>query len=708
MNIKKSILLRIRIAFLVILVISLAAIARIWNLQHSQGDRWEQKFTKRDIRFRKIPAQRGNIYATDGSLLATSIPYYKVAIDPTIPNDKDFDKHIDSLAIKLANFFQEGTPQAYKNDIVKARKAKKRFIYLSNKKIDHQSKQMLSQWKLFRSEWVRNARGKTLKRGMVIFEPEFQRFKPFGMLAARTLGYVSEDAGVGLEYAFNKYLAGKDGQALFQRISGGNWVPYNDGSYISPEDGYDIYTTLDVNIQDVAQEALSEAVIENDADFGCVVVMEVATGEIRALANLGKNADGSYTENYNYAIGDKGSTDPGSVFKLASMMALLEDKAVKITDYVETGNGYKDFYGVRLNDVKKGGFGTITVQNMFEVSSSVGIATLVNDRFKHNPRKFIEYLQKFGLNTPLDFQMAGEAKPYIKTPDDPTWSATSLPWMSIGYETRISPLQMLAFYNAVANNGKMVQPIIVKSIRNADEVIQEFQTIVLKEKICSDSTIMLLKTLLEGVVDRGTAKLARNNLYKIAGKTSTSQKFKDGKYVKAYHTSFAGFFPSQKPKYSCIVVIDNPRGERQYGGDVAAPVFKKVADKLFYQDVEVQRSLNLGGLPNNNFVATQVPAYLPTLKQAYRTLNIPTQLADSLADYGKASFNADASVTLQKFDYRKGFMPDLRGYSLRDALFLLENRGVKVKVEGQGKVYQQSVRPGRGIGIGDKVTLKLR
>jgi cell division protein FtsI (penicillin-binding protein 3) len=219
---------------------------------------------------------------------------------------------------------------------------------------------------------------------------------------------------------------------------------------------------------------------------------------------------------------------------------------------------------------------------------------------------------------------------------------------------------------------------------------------------------MLLKTLLEGVVDRGTAKLARNNLYKIAGKTSTSQKFKDGKYVKAYHTSFAGFFPSQKPKYSCIVVIDNPRGERQYGGDVAAPVFKKVADKLFYQDAEVQRSLNLGGLPNNNFVATQVPAYLPTLKQAYRTLNIPTQLADSLADYGKASFNADASVTLQKFDYRKGFMPDLRGYSLRDALFLLENRGVKVKVEGQGKVYQQSVRPGRGIGIGDKVTLKLR
>jgi len=706
MNIKKSILLRIRIAFLVIFVISIVAIIRIWYLQ--QGGQWEKKFTNRDIRFRKIPAQRGNIYATDGSLFATSMPYYKVAIDPTIPEKGEFDKNIDTLAKNLSDFFQEGTPAAYANDIKRARAAKKRFIYLSNKRIDYQTKQMMSEWAMFKSVWVQKGNVKRLKKGMAIFEPEFQRFKPFGMLAARTLGYVSDDAGVGLEYAFNKHLAGKNGQALFQRISGGNWVPYNNGSYIEPEDGYDIHTTLDVNIQDVAQDALSEAVIDTEADFGCVVVMEVATGEIKALANMGRNEDGSYTENYNYAIGDRGSTDPGSVFKLASMMALLEDRAVKITDNIDTEDGIKDFYGVRLNDVKKGGFGTITVQRMFEVSSSIGIAKLVNDRFKQTPIKFIEYLQKFGLNTPLDFQMAGEAKPYIKTPQDPTWSATSLPWMAIGYETRISPLQMLAFYNAVANNGKMVQPIIVKSIRNADEVIQEFQTIVLKEKICSDSTIMLLKTLLEGVVERGTARLARNNLYRIAGKTSTSQKFKNGKYVKAYHTSFAGFFPSQKPKYSCIVVIDNPRGERQYGGDVAAPVFKKVADKLFYQDIDLQRSLSLGGLPNNNFVATQVPAYMPALKQAYLTLGISPQVSDTTLEWSKASFNPDASISLQKADVKKGFMPNLKGYSLRDALFILENRGVKVKVEGQGKVYQQSVRPGRGIAIGDKVTLKLR
>ncbi|MFN3315304.1 MAG: peptidoglycan D,D-transpeptidase FtsI family protein, partial [Raineya sp.] len=601
MNIKKSILLRVRIAFLLIVALSLVAIFRMWYLQYTQGERWERKFTKRDIRFKKIPANRGNIYAVDGSLLATSLPYYKVAIDPTHPSETDFKENIDSLSLLLANFFQEKSPQEYKKIITDARKAKNRFIYLSKKRIDYQAKQMISEWPLLR-------KSKNKKKGTAIFEAEFQRFKPVGSLAARTLGYITEDSskivGVGLEYAFHKHLSGKNGQALFQRIAGGNWLPYNDGSYIDPKDGLDIYTTLDINIQDVAQEALYEALVENDADFGCVIVMEVATGEIKAMANLGKSGENNYAESYNYAIGDKGSTDPGSVFKLASMMALLEDKAVRITDNIDCENGSKDFYGIKLNDAKSGGFGTITVQSMFEQSSNIGIAKLINDRFRQNPMKFIEYLQKFGLNTPLDFQMAGEAKPYIKTTQDPTWSTTTLPWMAIGYETRLAPLQMLAFYNAVANNGKMVQPIIVKEIREGEETIQKFQTIVLKEKICSDSTILLLKKLLEGVVERGTGKLARNNLYKIAGKTSTSQKFKNGRYTKAYHTSFAGFFPSEKPKYSCIVVIDNPKGKRQYGGDVAAPVFKKVADKLFFQDLEVQRQLNLGGMPNNSFVPT--------------------------------------------------------------------------------------------------------
>lgn len=389
-------------------------------------------------------------------------------------------------------------------------------------------------------------------------------------------------------------------------------------------------------------------------------------------------------------------------------MALLEDRAIRITDNIDCENGTKDFYGVKLTDAKPGGFGTITVQTMFEQSSNIGIAKLVNDRFKQNPNKYIEYLQKFGLNTPLDFQMAGEAKPYIKTPQDPTWSATTLPWMAIGYETRLTPLQMLAFYNAVANNGKMVQPIIVKEIRQGDEVVQKFQTIVLKEKICSDSTIMLLKTLLEGVVERGTGKSARNSLYKIAGKTSTSQKFKNGKYIKAYHTSFAGFFPSEKPKYSCIVVIDNPKGKHQYGGDVAAPVFKKVADKLFYQDSEVQRQLNLGGMPNNNFIATGQVAPVSVLRKAYSDLGIKVRSIDSSSQWAKATFNPDGSVGLVKVENKKGYMPDLRGYALPDALFLLENRGIKVKIEGKGKVYYQSVRPNRGIGRGQKVLLKLK
>ena len=705
MNIKKSILLRARIAFLLIVLVSLAAIARIWYLQYTQGERWEKKFTKRDVRFKKIPASRGNIYAVDGSLLATSLPYYRVAIDPTHPSEEDLKQHLDSLCVLLSNFFEERSPQEFKKLILDARKSKNQFLYLSKKRIDYQTKQMMMNWPLFK-------KNKKKRKSIAIFEPEFQRFKPFGSLASRTLGYVTEDSnkiiGVGLEYAFHKQLSGKNGQALFQRIAGGNWLPYNDGSYIDPVDGFDIHTTLDVNIQDVAHEALYEALVENQADFGCVIVMEVATGEIRAMVNLGKIDDDTYIENYNYAIGDKGSTDPGSVFKLASMMALLEDKAVKITDNIDCEDGSKDFYGVKLTDAKKGGFGTITIQTMFEQSSNIGIAKLINDRFRQNPMRFIEYLQKFGLNTPLDFQMAGEAKPYIKTPQDPTWSATTLPWMAIGYETRLAPLQMLTFYNAVANNGKMVQPIIVKEIKQGDETIQKFQTIVLKEKICSDSTIMLLKTLLEGVVERGTGRLARSNLYKIAGKTSTSQKFRNGRYIKAYHTSFAGFFPSEKPKYSCIVVIDNPKGKRQYGGDVAAPVFKKVADKLFHQDIELQRQLNLGGMPNNNFVPTQQVAKTNLLQKAYTDLGIKIKYVDSSSQMAKAVFNPDGSVSLIKVENKKGYMPDLRGYALRDALFILENRGIRVEIEGKGKVYYQSVRPNKGIDRGDKVLLKLK
>lgn len=705
MSVKKSILLRVRLVFLIMLAIAVIVVLRMAYLQFWQGERWKKRFVERDIRFRKIPALRGNIYANDGSLLATSLPYYRVAMDPTLPTEEEFRKQIDTLATLVANFFQDQPANYYKKLISEARQNKKQFIYLNSKRINYQAKQQIAQFPLFKIY------KKNRKRSTVIFEPEFQRFRPFGMLAARTLGYVNEDSskivGVGLEYSFHKHLAGKDGQALFQRIAGGNWIPYHAGSYIEPENGYDLYTTLDINIQDVAHEALLEALVENEADFGCVIVMEVSTGEIKAMVNLGKSADGSYSENYNYAIGDKGSTDPGSVFKLASMMALLEDKAVKITDYVDTENGVKDFYGVKLTDVRKGGFGTITVQRMFEVSSSIGIAKLVNDRFRQDPMRFIAYLEKFGLSTPLDFQLAGETKPYIKTPKDPTWSATSLPWMSIGYEMRISPLQMLAFYNAVANNGKMVQPIIVKSIRNADKVIQEFHTITLKEKICSDSTLQLLKVLLEGVVERGTARSVRNALYKIAGKTSTSQKFRNGKYVKEYHTSFAGYFPAEKPKYSCIVVIDNPRGNKQYGGDVAAPVFKKVADKLFYQDAELQRSLGLGGMPDNNFVPVHRKGYRKVLQEAYAQLGVRTK-ADSSTYWCKSIFSPDASVFLQAIDHRKGYMPNLKGYTLRDALYLLENRGIRVQVEGAGKVYYQSVKPGKGINRGDKVILKLR
>jgi cell division protein FtsI (penicillin-binding protein 3) len=702
-NIKKSILLRVRIAFLGMTFVSVLIVIKIWHLQFIQGDKWRKKSELRDVQFRKIQALRGNVYAADGSLLATSLPFYKVAFDPTVARDDVFKKDLDSLAFLISTVFKEGTAEEYKNEIRLARRNKKRYILLSNQKIDYQTRSQMADFPIFRLG----------KKGGVIFEAEATRFKPFSGVAARTVGYINPEqaqGAVGLEFAFNNALAGKNGQALFQRIAGGHWVPHNDGSYFKPENGLDIQTTLDIGIQDIAHTSLYEAMQENQADFGCVIVMEVATGEIKAMANLGKNDEGTYVENYNYAIGDKGSTDPGSVFKLASMMALLENKSVKLSDAVETGDGVWKYAATTLNDPKRGGFGTLTVQEVFEKSSSIGIGKLVVKNFGDNPQKFINYLAQFGLKDNLHFQLAGETRPYIKNTNDPTWSLTSLPWMSIGYEMSISPLQMLVFYNAVANNGKLIQPILVKYIKEGDEVLEEFNSVTLREKICSDSTLVQLKSLLEGVVERGTARAIKTDKYRIVGKTSTSQKFKNGRYTKSYHTSFAGYFPAEMPKYSCIVVIDNPRGENQSGGDAAAPVFRKVADKLFAKDLELHKKLKISDLPMP-FKKIPVKAIGRTqeLKQVYQFLGIDLFSSEKDSEWSITYLENDGKTFgIKGLEQERNFMPDLRGMTLRDALYISENIGLKVKFEGRGKVVSQSIAPKKAFGIGRTLDLVLR
>lgn len=411
MSIRSSILLRVRIAFLTILVFSGAIIYKIIRIQTVDGEKWMTKAQNIGLEYRQVKATRGNIYSDNGSLLATSLPFYKVAFDPSRISDDEFKAHIDSLSWLLAAFFEDYSAIDYQRRITDARLSGREYLLLSRRKIGYQDKKRMESWPIFR---------KGRFKGGVIFEKVDQRYKPFSHLGDRTIGSINEDDRgiVGLEYSFNRQLAGRNGEALFQKLSGGDWKQVYDGSEVKPKDGYDIVTTINVDLQDVAETALLGALIEHDADYGCVVVMEVHTGEIKAISNLSKNKSGGYWENYNYAVGSQGSREPGSTFKLASLIALIEDTRLSLYDSVDTGNGSYKFYDRTMKDHKPGGFGKLSVKEVFEHSSNIGIAKLITQQFGQDPDKFVAYLRKMGLTKPLGFQMVGEGKPYIKSPSD--------------------------------------------------------------------------------------------------------------------------------------------------------------------------------------------------------------------------------------------------------------------------------------------------
>jgi cell division protein FtsI (penicillin-binding protein 3) len=509
MSIKSEILLRVRIAFVGLVLLATAIVLRLLYVQIGLGSYWKEQQRRFATELKAVKATRGNIFASDGSLLATSIPRYRLALDPMVIRDeKAFRDSIRMVSDYLARHFRTRTAQEYFQFIMDARKSGKRYIFLSRDLISYSDKKAMQQWPLFRQGRY---------KGGVVFEKIDERYRPFRYLAQRSVGFINQDnRGAGLEYSFNAQLAGKDGQALFQRITQNVWKPIYNGEDIKPEPGLDVYTTLDINLQDVAETALLEALIEHDANYGCVVLMEVKTGEIKVMANLGKTGEGRYSETYNYAIGPQGLTDPGSTMKLASLMALLEETSLELGDSVNAGDGLIRYGDAELRDTKEGGYGRISIQQAFEYSSNVAFLKLMTTHFGDKPQKFIDYIRHFGLAAPLGFQMAGTAVPYIKNASDPTWSKISLPWIAVGYESKMSPMQMLTFYNAVANKGKMVSPVIVKEVRRADQVLERYQTTVLRENICSKKTLEKVTQCLIGVVERGTARNIRTSDYHIA------------------------------------------------------------------------------------------------------------------------------------------------------------------------------------------------
>jgi len=694
-NIKNSILIRVQVAFLLVCIFAGAITYKIFHIQMVDGKKWEQMSKDISLQYRKVKATRGNILADDGSLLATSLPFYRLAIDPTRPNADVVSKELDSLCYLLSSYFGENSASYYKRKISNARASGRQYVTLSRELVNYQSRKEMMEWPIFR--YGRH-------RGGVIFEKVDKRFLPFSYLGLRTIGYLNEsNQGAGLEYSFNNVLAGTDGETLYQKMAGGNWKPVYDGSGVRPEDGFDLVTTIDVNLQDVSEDALHRALREHDADYGVLVLMEVHTGQIKAMVNLSRNSNGTYGERYNYAVGEHGLQEPGSTFKLATMIALLEETNINLHDSVDTGDGELKFYNNTVRDHHEGGFGMMSVQDAFEQSSNIAMAKLADQYFGLKHEDFYQYLEQLQLTKPVGFQIVGEGNPKIKKPAD--WSGITLPWMAYGYGLEMTPLQTLNLFNAVANDGKLIRPMIVKSINQVDRPVQEFETEVLNKKICSEETLSKLKTMLEGVVERGTAQNINNAHYKIAGKTGTAQLLRNGRYTRNYRTSFAGYFPADAPEYSCIVVIENPKGYRQYGSSVAAPVFKELADKIYARNIDM-----------HDEIAQEVSppvGIFPVIRSGKREDLVYLCNEFGISNHSETEESwVRTSVSNNSIDWKannvkQGVVPDVKGMTLRDALYVLENTGLRVDFKGHGRVIQQSLLPGYKFQKGKNITIKL-
>lgn len=677
------------------ILFSIAIVSKISMIQFVQGEKWKERANRITYQFRPVKATRGNIYSDNGSLLATSLPFYKVAIDPTVPSDKIFNGEIDSLAHSLSQFFGEKSPAQYARKIRDARLEGRQYMLISRREINFHQKKGMMNWPLFRHGRY---------KGGVIFEKVDKRFNPFHDLSRRTVGFINENKrGAGLEYSFNEVLAGEDGEAMYQKIAGGNWKPVFDGSEVKSMDGYNITTTIDVNLQDVSETALRRSLKDHGADYGLVVVMEVETGEIKAISNLSK-VGGGYYESYNYAVG--GLHEPGSTFKLLTMIALLEETSISLNDSIDTGDGVYQIYNNRVRDHHEGGWGKMTIKESFEKSSNVAMAKLVEKHFGLDPEKYISYIDQLHLSKPLDFQIMGGGDPKIVRPGEPGWSGITLPWMSHGYGLEITPLQTLTLYNAVANGGKMIKPIIVSSTGQAQNTVDNYKTEVLNPRICSPETLTKLKLMLEGVVENGTANNIKGTHYKIAGKTGTAQILENGRYSARYITSFAGYFPAHSPKYSAIVLIKNPKGWRQYGSNVAAPVFKEIADNIYSRDIEMHDIYN-----DNEVIAED--GIFPLIRAGNRLelericneIGIANHREDEV-EWVRTATRGNA-VLWKSNEPVPGLVPNVKGMTLRDALFLLESSGLKVVHNGIGRVSEQSIIPGRKIVKGATIKLEL-
>lgn len=702
MGIRTNILLRVYIAFGLILFFALAVVIQLCRVQFVQGKKWKAMAVSLSAQYQTVEAARGNIFSEDGSLLATSVPEYELHMDMLaggIAADSVFNDNVDVLAANLANMYGDRSAREYSRILRSARKDGSRYQLL-RRKVTYQELKKVREFPIFKSRKTKNC---------LIVIQQNKRIRPFRSLAARTIGYKNENVKnpVGLEGAYSSYINGESGRRLMQRIPGGTWMPVNDDEEIAAKDGADIISTINVNFQDVAQSALLRQLDSSEADHGCVVLMEVATGEIRAIANFTRNKEGNYEEKMNYAISN--AIDPGSTFKLASYMTMLDQHKLDTSTIVNAEGGkYKFPKGPTITDTEHDNY-EMSVKRAFEESSNVAAAKLVFSNYKDNPWQFINKLYSYHLNEKLDLQIAGEGRPVIKNPSNRSWNKNyTLPEMAYGYEMNLTPLQMLAFYNSVANNGKMIAPIFVKEIRRMGNTIEQFHARVITEKVCSDVTLGKVRGMLEGVVLNGTGKnVIKNKLYSVAGKTGTAQVANGtlGYKVKKYQASFCGYFPADHPKYSMIVVINNPTRGSYLAAKVAGPVFRAIADRVYANDMEINQS-PATSLVGNTSLPKVKQGNMKALKQVYSKLGVkPLYASTNAAGNGVDTSNG---IPYEEVKYKNGTVPGVTGMGLSDALYVLGNAGYKVTVHGSGMVTTQSVTGGSLIPKGSRITIELQ
>ncbi len=661
---EKNIMNRLYIIAGCMFVFAIAISVKLLNIQFIDGDKYRELAEKTTVKNFVIPANRGNVYADDGSLLATSVPKYDIRFDAVTVSEEDFRENLKPLSEGLSEMFGNSVSY-YQNMFRKARANKNRYLLIV-KNLGYSDYIKVKNLPLFR---------KGPYRGGIIVEQRTVREHPIGQIAQRTVGDEAFDRpgyyAVGLEGAFNNLLTGKEGHRLKQKIAAGQWKPVYDDNEIEPQDGFDIVSTININIQDIAHHALLKQMEYYEAEHGSVIVMEVATGQIKAVSNLGRTSKGTYYEKLNYAIGE--SHEPGSTFKVMALMAALEDKVVDTSTVVDTGKGVKTFYGRKIYDSHRGGFGKISAARALEVSSNIGLATIIDENYSQNPNRFINRLKSWHLDQKTGVAIKGEGAPFIPEPGGKKWSKNALPSLAYGYNLELTPLQTLTFYNAIANDGVMVKPRFIQEVRAWNEKVTSYDTEIINPKICSRETLKQIKEILKNTVRRGTGRSLYSPDFSMAGKTGTAQTeywMPDWKSNRRYISSFAGFFPAENPKYSCIVIIHKPSTKKGfYGGDVAGPVFKRIAQKIFTDSTIIEEVESLEQVDPG--IENEFEAYYAKLQKAGKVI------------------------------------PNVTGMAGMDAIALLENLGLKVRVIGNGSVSKQSIKNGEVLKKGQTITLYL-